>query len=98
MILWDIRKKEREETFSRALTSTTVLLSRAMRLSLMALATSCGDLGLDGLKNENDMVDSDRLILLLSASARIFVYVWCLLFRNELIQLEHAADRLIMQD
>lgn len=40
----------------------------------MALATSCGDLGLDGLKNENDMIDSDQLILLLSASARIFVY------------------------
>lgn len=43
-------------TFSRALTSTTVLVSRAMRLSLMDLATSCGVLGLETLKNENDMM------------------------------------------
>lgn len=56
-----MKRKGEIETFSRALTSTTVLVSRATRLSLMALATSCGVLGLDGLKNENDMVDCDRL-------------------------------------
>lgn len=47
--------REKCETFSRALTSTTVLVSRAVRESLMALATSTGVLGLDGLKNENDI-------------------------------------------
>jgi len=46
-------------TFSRALTSLTVLVSRAMRLSLMDLATSCGVLGLKALKNENDMMIDD---------------------------------------
>lgn len=51
-------------TFSRALTSTTVLVSSAMRLSLMDLTTSCGVLGLETLKNENDMMvyDDDRLL------------------------------------
>lgn len=42
------------KTFSRALTSTTVAVSRAKRLSLVVLTTSCGVLG-RGLKNENDI-------------------------------------------
>lgn len=49
------KKQERSITFSRALTSTTVLISRAIRLSFIDLATSGGVLGL-ALKNENDMV------------------------------------------
>jgi len=56
---WVKKKKKRKLTFSRALTSTTVLVSRAMRLSLMDLATSCGVLGLKALKNENDMMIDD---------------------------------------
>nr|AFK45230.1 unknown [Medicago truncatula] len=44
------------KAFSRALTSTTVLVSSAMRLSLIDLTTSCGVLGLETLKNENDMM------------------------------------------
>lgn len=50
-------------TFSRALTSLTVLVSRATRLSLMDLATSCGVLGLKALKNENDMMIDDPFSL-----------------------------------
>lgn len=57
-------QERKRETFSRALTSTTVLVSSATRLSLMALATSVGVLGLDGLKNENDMADCDLLLSL----------------------------------
>lgn len=48
------------ETFSRALTSTTVLVSRAMRLSLIVFTTSCGVFGRDALKNENDISSTDR--------------------------------------
>lgn len=50
------KNPKKKKTFSRALTSTTVLVSSAMRLSLVALATSCGVLGLDGLKKEKDMM------------------------------------------
>lgn len=47
--------KREEQAFSRVLTSNTVLVSRAVRLSLIGLATSCGVLGLKILKKENDM-------------------------------------------
>lgn len=60
-----VQSKLFKQTFSRALTSTTVLVSSAVRESLMALATSTGVLGLDGLKNENDIgrVESIRFDL-----------------------------------
>lgn len=48
-------EKERNLTFSRALTSTTVLVSSAKRLSLIAFTSSGGVLGFEGLKNENDI-------------------------------------------
>lgn len=50
--------KERSFTFSRALTSATVMESRALKLSLTALASSDGVLGLETLKNEKDIVNS----------------------------------------
>lgn len=48
-----------ENTLSRDLTSTTVLVSRAFKLSLIAFTNSCGVLGLDALLKKNDIIQSD---------------------------------------
>lgn len=60
-------------------------MSRAIRLTLVAFTTSRGVLGLDGLKNENDMIDrrfeSDQLKLSLYLLYLCFTIarVWFLL-------------------
>lgn len=69
-------------TFSRALTSATVLESSATRLSLIAFANSWGVLGLDCLKNENDIFVSLWILWKFFWQSTSFNWICCDYFAN----------------